>query len=102
MGHALSSVFLIDYINRKRKGDNRVYYTPEEIAKHYTADSMWIVAGDKVYDITSFYNQGNHPGKMLALETRAGAAVDAKDDYKFHSKKTQKLWNNYLIGYVAK
>lgn len=102
MGHALSTVFFLEYINKKRKRDNRVYYTPQEIAKHCTLDSMWIVCGNKVYDITSFYKRGNHPGTMLALETRGGGTLDAREDYKFHSKKTQKLWNTYLIGYVAK
>lgn len=102
MGHSLSNVFLMNYFKNKKKRDKRVYYTPQEIAKHYTEDSMWIVAGDKVYDITSFYKQKNHPGGRLSLETRAGGTVDCAPDLKYHSKKTQKLWRNYLIGYVAK
>jgi cytochrome b involved in lipid metabolism len=102
MGHSLSTVFLMDYIQKNKKNDRRVYYTRQEIAKHNTESSMWIVAGDKVYDITSFYKELNHPGGPIALETRAGGAVDCDKDYKFHSKKTRKLWNNYLIGYVAK
>lgn len=100
MGHSLSTVFLMDYL-QKQKHDRRVYYTREEIAKHNTKSSMWIVAGDKVYDITSFYKEQNHPGGAIALERRAGGAVDCMPDYKFHSKKTRKLWENYFIGYVA-
>ena len=102
MGHSLSTVFLFDYFKNKNKTDKRVYYTSQEIAKHYTEDSIWIVSGNKVYDITSFYKQQSHPGGSLALETRAGGTVDCRPDLKFHSKKTQKLWRNYLIGYVAK
>ena len=52
--------------------------------------------------LSIFYKEKNHPGGTLALETRAGGAVDCNPDYKFHSKNTRKLWNNYLIGYVAK
>jgi len=102
MGHSLSTVFFIDYLQKSKKSDRRVYYTPQEIAKHYTEDSMWIVAGNKVYDITNFYKQKNHPGGTLALETRAGGTLDCAPDLKFHSKNTRKFWNNYLIAYVAK
>jgi len=102
MGHAMSTVFFIDYLQKSKKYNKCVYYTRQEISKHNTESSIWIVAGNKVYDITNFYKEKNHPGGTLALEMRAGGAVDCNPDYKFHSKNTRKLWNNYLIGYVAK
>lgn len=35
-------------------------YTMEEIAKHASADDLWMVIEDKVYDMTSFLD--DHPG----------------------------------------
>lgn len=29
-------------------------YTLEEVALHNTKESLWLVIGDKVYDVTSF------------------------------------------------
>lgn len=100
MGHAMSSVFLLEYFKTSNSIDRRIYYTRQEIAKHNNEKSMWIISENKVFDITSFYKDQKHPGGSLALETRAGGSIDSAPDLKFHSKKTRKIWNNYLIGYV--
>lgn len=100
MGHAISTVFLLEYIKTSNSIDRRIYYTREEISKHNNENSLWIVAGNKVFDITSFYKQQTHPGGCYPLQKRAGGSIDSAPDLKFHSKKTRKLWNNYLIGYV--
>lgn len=100
MGHALSTVFLLEQMDKMKKNGNRVYYSPEEIAKHNSKESLWIVSNKKVYDITSFANFQVHPGGIDALKSRAGGEEDCKKDYNFHSKKTQKRWTNYFIGYV--
>ena len=68
MGHSLSTVFLLDYLQKNKKHDRRVYYTRQEIAKHNTESSMWIVAGDKVYDITR--NGESHSRLYIDLESR--------------------------------
>ena len=100
MGQAISTVFLLEYFKTSNSIDRRIYYTREEIAKHNNENSMWIVAGNKVFDITSFYKQQTHPGGSHPLQNRAGGSIDSAPDFKFHSKKSRKLWNNYLIGYV--
>ena len=51
-------------------------------------------------DFVSFYKQQTHPGGSHPLQNRAEGSIDSAPDFKFHSKKTRKLWNNYLIGYV--
>ena len=79
--------------------DKRVYYSRSEVAKHNTPESLWIIANDKVYDITQFYRRQRHPGGIEPLLSRGGGAIDASSDMRFHSKRTKKLWNQYLIGY---
>lgn len=32
-------------------------FTMEEVAKHNTAESLWLVVHDKVYDVTSFMEE---------------------------------------------
>jgi cytochrome b involved in lipid metabolism len=48
----------------------------EEIAKHKTVDSLWIVIEDKVYDITSFLEE--HPGGQKPLLKYAGTNATEK------------------------
>ena len=98
MGNSLSTIFLLDQFKRD---DRKVYYTRSEIAKHNTLDSLWVVSNNKVYDITYFFALDKHPGGNSILLSRGGGIKNCEKDFKFHSNKTKKLWNNYLIGYVA-
>ena len=86
-------------INMKNKN---VYYTLEEINKQNKTGSKWIVSNGKVYDITFFLKQHNHPGGNEVLESRVKNMCDCSKDFNFHSKKTMEKWRNYLIGYVTK
>eukprot|EP00440_Ansanella_granifera_P051059 gb/GFBE01055344.1/.p1 GENE.gb/GFBE01055344.1/~~gb/GFBE01055344.1/.p1 ORF type:complete len:127 (+),score=35.50 gb/GFBE01055344.1/:1-381(+) len=69
----------------------------EEVQKHTTKDDCWIIANGKVYDVTSLMDI--HPGGHKALVGRAGQ--DATRDYGFHSRKGQKMWNDFFIGKLA-
>lgn len=40
-----------------------------EIFKHTTKESLWILIDNKVYDVTNFKE---HPGKMTVLLNNAG------------------------------
>ena len=45
-------------------------YTLEEIAKHNTEESLWLIINEKVYDVTKFLEE--HPGGPKALLKRGG------------------------------
>ena len=68
----------------------------EEVQKHNTIEDCWIVAHNKVYDVTSFINR--HPGGKYVIKSNAGKRVSRHFDY--HSKRSHKLWEKYLIGYI--
>lgn len=74
------------------------HFSKEEVARHHSKDSLWIVAGSSVYDVTSLLN--NHPGGKDALLRRGGGVKDCTQDLGFHSSKTQIEWQNYCIGEV--
>mmetsp|Transcript_9445 Transcript_9445/g.23033 ORF Transcript_9445/g.23033 Transcript_9445/m.23033 type:complete len:180 (+) Transcript_9445:89-628(+) len=71
-------------------------YTMSEVKRHNHTKSAWIVAGKDIYDITSYL--GVHPGGSSSLLRRAGGAKDCTEDFKFHSKKGQRQWDQFKIG----
>jgi hypothetical protein len=73
--------------------------TREEVAKHSTADSLWIVVGDSVYDITSVVDR--HPGGKGALLKRGGGVKDCTEDLMFHSRATRREAQKYKIGELS-
>jgi cytochrome b involved in lipid metabolism len=74
----------------------RVYYTMDEVRRHNSMESAWVVAGDAVYDVTTYLSQ--HPGGMQSLLKRAGGVRDCTEDFLFHGKSARKLWAKYRIG----
>merc|ERR1712216_1050885 len=52
-------------------------YTMEDVAKHNTKQSCWVVLDGKVLDVTSFLSE--HPGGELAILTFAGK--DATEEF---------------------
>ena len=98
MGNTIASCFSVLF---KRK-DTKIYYSLEEIDKHKTTDSMWIVSNGKVYDITQFYKLYKYPDGREVLHFYPGGSDDSANDNKFYSKNPRKMWKNYLIGYVKK
>ena len=75
-------------------------YTMCEIRRHKTADSAWLVAGDYVYDATTYMQM--HPGGEKSILRKCGGEVDCTQDMLFHSAKGQKLWKKYRIGKVKR
>lgn len=51
-------------------------YTLDEVSKHNTKDSLWVVMNNNVYDLTSFLEQ--HPGGEKPLLKYAGTDVTEK------------------------
>jgi len=72
------------------------YYTMEEIRKHNTENSCWLIVDNKVYDVTEIMNK-HPPGKKPILNKAGG---NATQDFHFHSKNTQKIWKKFCIGKV--
>ncbi len=71
-------------------------YDWNEIKLHNKKDDCWIVANNKVYDVTSLINK--HPGGTNSIIKNAGK--DCTRDYDFHSKISRKIWKKYQIGII--
>jgi len=71
-------------------------YTLCQVRRHCHAGSAWIVAGDTVYDITTYLQQ--HPGGTQCLLKKAGGASDCTVDLNFHSTRGRRVWKKYEIG----
>ena len=98
MGINNSRLHLLEYF----KNDRRVYYSRNEIAKHCTDASLWIVADQKVYDFTGYLLLDIHPGGSEAILKYGGGHMNAGVSFKHHSKTAKKKWKDCLIGYVKK
>ena len=71
-------------------------YTINEISKHNKPTDCWLIAHDKVYDITKFIEK--HPIGSGPLIKKAG--TDCTKDYDFHPKAAKKEWEKCKIGYI--
>lgn len=73
-------------------------HTWEEVKKHTTSESCWIVISGKVFDVTRFLWE--HPGGQDIILEKAGKdATFAFNDVQ-HSTDAQKLLQKYYIGHV--
>jgi nitrate reductase (NAD(P)H) len=52
-------------------------YTMDEVARHSSEDSCWVVIRDKVYDTTTYNNM--HPGGAASILMCSGG--DGTDDF---------------------
>ena len=72
-------------------------FSMEEVRKHSTAESAWIVVDFKVYDCTQFLKA--HPGGADSILLSAG--TDCTEEFEaIHSKKAWKMLEDYYIGQV--
>ncbi len=72
-------------------------YTIEQVAKHDTEDSCWVIINGRVFDVTTFLY--DHPGGIDMLLDHAGD-VDASQEFARvnHSTKARYMMDNYCIG----
>jgi len=79
----------------KDKVNQQNVFTEEEITKHHTRDSLWMIIKGNVYDITTYVC--THPGGERALLKFAGR--DGTENVQFHSSKMLEILNSrYFIG----
>ena len=71
-------------------------FSLQEINKHKSIDSCWLMANNKVYDVTDFLKI--HPEHIPIILPKAGQ--DVTKDYSFHTRHMKKIWKKYCIGYV--
>jgi nitrate reductase (NAD(P)H) len=62
-------------------------YTLCQVRRHCTAESCWLVAHGKVYDVTAMVKR--HPGGQRSILRHAG--TDSTEDFDFHSKNGRKM-----------
>ena len=75
-----------------------IIFSEEEVALHNTLDDCWIIANGNVYNVTTFINR--HPGGKFVIKSNAGSNVTKH--FKYHSQKSHKIWEKYLIGEISK
>eukprot|EP01097_Dermamoeba_algensis_P009207 TRINITY_DN640_c0_g1_i3.p1 TRINITY_DN640_c0_g1~~TRINITY_DN640_c0_g1_i3.p1 ORF type:complete len:231 (-),score=33.17 TRINITY_DN640_c0_g1_i3:586-1278(-) len=76
-------------------------YTWEEINRHTSSSSCWIVINGEVYDVTNFLS--SHPGGDSIVLDYAGKEDCANaffHDVHEHSESAVSLLNDYFIGFV--
>ena len=73
-------------------------YTIKEVERHNISTDCWLIAHNKVYDVTKFISQ--HPIGSAPLIKKSG--TDCTVDYDFHPKASKEVWEKYKIGYVNK
>ncbi|KPA80422.1 hypothetical protein ABB37_04659 [Leptomonas pyrrhocoris] len=74
-------------------------FTREEVSKHNTTDSLWVVIDNSVFDITPIL--GQHPGGKCALLKRGGGVKDCAEDMMFHSRAARQDAKKYKIGELS-
>lgn len=70
--------------------------TLEDVKKHSSKQSLWIIIHNKVYDLTKFMDE--HPGGEEVLLEQAGKdATEIFEDVS-HSADAKDLMKHYLVG----
>uniref|UniRef100_A0ABD2XP76 Cytochrome b5 n=1 Tax=Trichogramma kaykai TaxID=54128 RepID=A0ABD2XP76_9HYME len=78
---------------------NVKYFAKNEIEKHNTRESCWIIINNGVYDVTSFYEQ--HPGgEEVLLEQGGKDATETFEDVG-HSTDARELMVPLKLGELA-
>eukprot|EP00012_Vannella_robusta_P009101 CAMPEP_0206204934 /NCGR_PEP_ID=MMETSP0166-20121206/13868_1 /ASSEMBLY_ACC=CAM_ASM_000260 /TAXON_ID=95228 /ORGANISM="Vannella robusta, Strain DIVA3 518/3/11/1/6" /LENGTH=416 /DNA_ID=CAMNT_0053624753 /DNA_START=828 /DNA_END=2078 /DNA_ORIENTATION=+ len=73
-------------------------YTHEEVAKHNSAEDLWVVIDGKVVDVTAF--QRKHPGGEEVLLDMAGRDASAAFEDVGHSDDAKALLQTFVLGTI--
>ncbi|KAK4536635.1 hypothetical protein CDCA_CDCA09G2660 [Cyanidium caldarium] len=71
------------------------YYTPREVIKHASRDSLWLIIDRRVYDVTNYID--NHPGGE-AIMRNAGRDSTAGFHGDQHPDKVHEMLPEFYIG----
>ncbi len=71
-------------------------YTVNDVGKHNTEKSCWIIINHKVYDLTDYLY--NHPAGADVLISYGGKDCTTIFDYTAHTDKAKKDMERNLIG----
>lgn len=83
-------------------GGTNLILNMQEISKHNSKSSCWMIIGSKVYDVTQVIY--SHPGGSRTILSHCGQestnAWNTKDSFPgvMHSMAAQLLLKNYLLG----
>ena len=80
--------------NRHKREGGKVFNDLQEIFKHNTKDSLWLLIEGKVYDVTNF----NHPGKQKLLLMNSGTDASQAFEDIGHSPKADEWLDQLYIG----
>lgn len=69
-GHLLREEIIKPFLTPSRRDAQTRYFLTEEIMKHNTAESCWIVIDGAVYDVTNYLK--DHPGGVHAMLIQGG------------------------------
>jgi len=75
-------------------------YTVEEVLKHNTASSLWVIMNRKVYDVTAFHKK--HPGGPGVLLQMGGKDATAAAAAAHKSILPANLMWEFCIGYIVR
>lgn len=79
------------------EGKKKTQFTWQEVAMHNTAQSAWVIAKGKVYDVTKWVDR--HPGGREMVLIHAGREItDTMKSYHPFSDKPWKVLAKYEIG----
>lgn len=76
------------------------FFSPNEVAKHCTKDSCWVLVGTRVYDVTGFLRM--HPGGEALILRRSGKDISPELDGPphRHSENARRWLEQYYIGEI--
>ncbi|KAF1592194.1 UNVERIFIED_CONTAM: Cytochrome b5, partial [Eudyptes robustus] len=72
------------------------YYRLEEVQKHNSSQSTWIILHHRIYDVTKFLDE--HPGGEEVLREQAGGDATENFEDVGHSTDARTLSETFIVG----
>mmetsp|Transcript_26047 Transcript_26047/g.42572 ORF Transcript_26047/g.42572 Transcript_26047/m.42572 type:complete len:147 (+) Transcript_26047:30-470(+) len=85
-------------IEELKKSFNKKIFTWEDVKKHQSEESPWVVIYGGVYDMTEF--QMDHPGGPDVIQDISGQDATEEFENILHTEKARKMGHEYLIGSI--